>query len=259
MKLIDTHTHLYLPEFQGDIDNLLQIGAELGVNTHYMPAINSETHQNMMALEDKYPVQCKSMMGLHPCYVKEDVEKELQIVEEWLKKRQFSAIGECGLDLYWDKTYVEQQKMALIQQMNWAKIYDLPIVLHTRNATQETIEMVKKYGQVGLSGVFHCFGGTEKEAKEIIEMGFYLGIGGVVTYKNGGLDVVLKEIDLAQIVIETDAPYLAPVPFRGKRNEPAYLKTIAQKIADIKGCSLEEVAKVTTENAEQLFRSKKEK
>jgi TatD DNase family protein len=258
LKLIDTHTHLYLPEFEGDIDFLLQNQAVSGEAINYLPAINSQTHQQMIELEERYPMQCKSMMGLHPCYVKEDVEKELLIVEEWLKKRKFSAIGECGLDLYWDKTYVEQQKMALVQQMSWAKFYDLPIVLHTRNATQETIEMVKKHGHEGMSGVFHCFGGNEKEAQEIIALGFYLGVGGVVTYKNGGLDVVLKEIDLKHIVLETDAPYLAPVPFRGKRNEPAYLKNIAQKIADIKGCSLEEVAKITTENAEQLFRSKKE-
>jgi TatD DNase family protein len=251
--LIETHAHLYLEEFLEDIDGVIKNSVANGVGKIYLPAINSETHDALMDLEMKFPEVCFPMMGLHPCYVKEDYKKELILVEEWLSNRKFSAIGECGLDFYWDKTFVNQQYVALEQQIAWAIQYQLPIVLHTRNATQETIEVVKKYISSGLRGIFHCFGGTFHEAQQIIEMGFYLGIGGVVTYKNSGLDKVIADIDLRHLVLETDAPYLTPVPFRGKRNETGYLKIIAEKIANIKNCSFEEVAAQTTSNAIKIF------
>jgi TatD DNase family protein len=251
--LIETHAHLYLEEFQKDIDAVVNHSVENGVGKIYLPAINSETHKELIDLEKKFPALCFPMMGLHPCYVKEDYKTELLLVEEWLIKRKFSAIGECGLDFYWDKTFVNQQYEALEQQIAWALQYQLPIILHTRNATQETIEVIRKYTSSGLRGIFHCFGGTLDEAQQIIEMGFYLGIGGVVTYKNSGLDKVIADIDLSHLVLETDAPYLTPVPFRGKRNETGYLKIIAEKIANIKNCSFEEVAEQTTANAIKIF------
>jgi TatD DNase family protein len=193
------------------------------------------------------------MMGLHPCYVKENYISELELVQEWLNKRSFAAIGECGLDFYWDKSFVKEQYLALEKQIEWALQLNKPIVLHTRNATQETIDVIATHRTENLKGIFHCFGGSLTEAQQIIELGFSLGIGGVVTYKNAGLDLVLKEIDLKHIVLETDAPYLSPVPFRGKRNEPAFLHQVAEKIAQIKSCSLEEVAKVTSANAKIIF------
>ncbi len=251
--IIDTHSHLYLSEFSEDIDQLIIRAKSNGVDKIYLPAIDSETHESLFQLEERFPELCFPMMGLHPCYVKANVKDELQLVEDWLKKKKFYAIGECGLDFYWDKTYVKEQYEALEKQIEWALEYQLPIVLHTRNATQETIDVINQYITKGLKGIFHCFGGTANEANQIIEMGFYLGIGGVVTYKNAGLDKVIKEIDLKYLVLETDAPYLTPVPHRGKRNESSYLKIIAEKIAEIKSCSYEEVAKITSENALSIF------
>jgi TatD DNase family protein len=172
-----------------------------------------------------------------------------------LKKRKFAAIGECGLDFYWDKTFIKEQYIVLEKQIEWALEYNVPLILHTRSATQETIDVIKKYKTENLKGIFHCFGGSMEEANQIIELGFYLGIGGVITYKNAGLDIVMKELDLKHIVLETDAPYLSPVPFRGKRNESKYLLTIAEKIAIIKNCSLEEIKSITTNNANKLFHS----
>jgi len=254
MYLVDTHCHIYLEEFDVDREEMMRRTESAMVNRHFMPAINSSTHDKMMALEESYPGKCVSMIGLHPCYVKEDYQKELRIVEDWLQKRRFSAIGECGLDLYWDKTFFNQQKEALVQQISWAKSYDLSIVLHTRNATRETIDLIQKHHFEGMRGIFHCFGGSIDEANEITELGFHLGIGGVVTYKNAGLDVVVKELPLQHIVLETDAPYLAPTPNRGKRNEPSMLMLVAEKIAFLKNCTIEEVAQTTTENASKVFR-----
>ena len=251
--LIDTHCHLYLNEFTFDLGNVLSSAEGLNVKSIYLPAINSETHKELIELEYKFPQQCFAMMGLHPCYVKENYLNELQLVEEWLNKRPFAAIGECGLDFYWDKTFIKEQYIALEKQIEWALQYNKPIVLHTRNATQETIDVIARFRSEKLKGIFHCFGGSIHEAQQIIELGFSLGIGGVVTYKNAGLDLVLKEIDLKHIVLETDAPYLSPVPYRGKRNEPAFLHQIAEKIAQIKSCSLEEVAKITSANAMEIF------
>lgn len=251
--IIDTHSHLYLEEFNLDIEQIILRSKQNGVEKIYLPAIDSQTTQQLIQLEIKYPNYCIAMMGLHPCYVKENYKAELENVSLLLQQRKFVAIGECGLDFYWDKTFVKEQYEALEQQIDWALEYQLPIVLHTRNATQETIDVIKKYADKGLEGIFHCFGGSNDEANQIIEMGFYLGIGGVVTYKNAGLDKVIKEIDLKHIVLETDAPYLTPVPHRGKRNETSYLKIIAEKIAEIKNCSYEEVANTTTQNALSLF------
>ena len=251
--IIDTHCHLYLPEFSNEIDSFINSAKENGITKIYLPAINSESTEALLSLEEKHPDICVAMMGLHPCYVKSDYKDELKKVEDLLTQRKFVAIGECGLDFYWDKTFIQEQYLALEQQIDWALQYNLPIILHTRNATQETIDVIKKYKGSNLKGIFHCFGGTLEEAKQIIDLGFYLGIGGVVTYKNAGLDLVLNNIDLDNIVLETDAPYLSPVPFRGKTNEPANLKTIAEKIASIKNVSYERVAEITSKNADQLF------
>jgi len=251
--IIDTHSHLYLEEFNSDIDQIILRSKQSGVEKIYLPAIDSQTTQQLIQLEIKYPSYCIAMMGLHPCYVKENYKAELEKVSSLLQQRKFAAIGECGLDFYWDKTFEKEQYEALEQQIEWALEYQLPIVLHTRNATQETIDVIKKYADKGLKGIFHCFGGSSDEANQIIETGFYLGIGGVITYKNSGLDKVINEIDLKHIVLETDSPYLTPVPNRGKRNETSFLKIIAEKIAEIKNCSYEEVANATTQNALSLF------
>lgn len=253
MTLIDTHCHIYLEEFEADRTEMMNRAALANVTRLYMPAINSTTHDKMMTLEQEYPNNCFPMIGLHPCYVKEDYRSELQLVHDWLEKRKFCAIGECGLDLYWDKTHLTDQIDALTQQIEWAKKYKLPLILHTRNATKETIDLIKKNRFEGMRGIFHCFGGSLDEANEIFDLGFLVGIGGVVTYKNAGLDKIMMEIPLSGVVLETDAPYLAPVPNRGKRNEPSMLPIIAAKIAQIKNCSVQEVIQITTRNADQLF------
>lgn len=253
MILIDTHCHLYSEEFKDDIEGVLQRAGEEGVEHFFLPAIDSEAIPAMMQLETKFPGKCIAMMGLHPCYVKENHKEELAIVKQWLDKRKFVAVGEIGLDFYWDTSFTTQQYEAFRIQIEWALEYQLPIVIHTRNAMQETIDVVKEYKGAGIRGIFHCFGGTYEEALEIIDAGFYLGIGGIVTYKNSTLPVVLEKIDLQHIVLETDAPYLTPVPFRGKRNESSYLKYVLAKLAAIKNLPLEEVARITTSNAEKIF------
>jgi TatD DNase family protein len=253
MNLIDTHCHLYLEEFKPDIAAVIERAQALGVSRFYLPAIDSSETANMLALEQAYPGVCIPMMGLHPCYVKENWEKELALVGEWLGKRNFSAIGEIGLDFYWDKTFTNEQYTVFRQQMQWALDRNLPIVIHSRNAMQETIDAVKPYAGKGLRGIFHCFSGDADAARQVTELGFLLGIGGVVTYKNGGLDKALAAIPLENMVLETDAPYLAPVPYRGKRNESAYLQPIMEKLAEIKNSTVEEVASITTANAEKLF------
>lgn len=255
MNLIDTHVHLYLEEFGGDMPELLERAEIAGVKRFYMPAIDSSEHGRMLALEANYPDKCLAMMGLHPCYVKENVEEELALVEGWLAKRSFAAVGEIGLDFYWDRTFEAQQYMAFRRQIALARQYNLPIVIHSRNSTQECIELVKEGQDGGLTGVFHCFSGSYELARDIVKLGFFLGIGGVVTYKNAGLPAVLAQLSLDNIVLETDAPYLTPVPFRGKRNESSYLSYVVQKLADIYGVTPEEVARITTANALQLFKS----
>jgi TatD DNase family protein len=251
--MIDTHCHLYLDEFKEDIDAVIGNAATIGVNRFYLPAIDSSTHHSMLELENKYPNQCFAMIGLHPCYVKENYQDVLSIVENWLKKRKFAAIGEVGLDFHWDKTFSKEQYEAFEKQIEWAIQYQLPLILHTRKATEESIQVLKQYNNAGVRGIFHCFGGSLEQARQIIDLGFYLGIGGVVTYKNAGLAEVVKEISLSHLVLETDAPYLSPVPHRGKRNESSYLSEIVKKIASIKNCSENEVKAITDENALKVF------
>ena len=253
MILIDTHCHLYGEEFTADIEAVIERAQRQGVNRFYLPAIDSEAIPSMMALEEKFSGVCIPMMGLHPCYVKENFRDELVIVGDWLAKRPFVAIGEIGLDFYWDKTFVEQQYEAFHLQMQWALDMALPIVIHTRNAMPETIETVKPYADKGLRGIFHCFSGNAEEAKQVTGMGFHLGIGGVITYKNSGLADALADIGPEWLVLETDAPYLTPVPFRGKRNESSYLQYILTKLAEIKNLPEAELAAITTDNAQKIF------
>ncbi|TDH19779.1 TatD family deoxyribonuclease [Segetibacter sp. 3557_3] len=253
MKLIDSHCHLYLKEFANDLDDIIQKARNAGVARFYLPSINSRVVDDMLKLETLYAGECFPMMGLHPCSVKEDYKDELMIVSDWLSKRKFVAVGEIGLDFYWDKTFVREQLEAFNMQMELALQYQLPIVIHSRNATAETIAAVKPFAGRGLRGIFHCFGDGSAEATAIVDMGFLLGIGGVVTYKKSGLAETLKGVSLEHLVLETDAPYLSPVPFRGKRNEPAYLGHIVEAIAQAKGVSGEEVAMVTSANAEKIF------
>lgn len=250
--LIDSHCHLYATEFETDLPAVMQRAQDAGVRRFYLPAIDSSTTEAMLKLEASYPGTCICMAGLHPCSVKADYIQELELVNQLLSQRQFAAIGEIGLDFYWDKTFLQEQYDAFNKQIELAISYNLPIVIHTREAMTETLEVVKNYkGKV--KGIFHCFGGSPEEANQIIELGFLMGIGGVITYKNSGLAETLKHIDLKNIVLETDAPYLTPVPFRGKRNESSYLKYVQEKIALIKEVDIEEVAAVTTANALGMF------
>ena len=253
MHLIDTHAHLYLKQFDKDREAILQRAIENGVEEFFLPNIDSSSIDALLDLEAKYPDRCHAMMGLHPCSVDANFEKELEVVEEWLKKRPFCAIGEIGLDLHWDTTFFEQQKEAFKIQINWAKELNIPIVIHSRKSAWEVIEVLRAEKDERLKGIFHCFGGTIEEANAIIELGFYLGIGGVLTFKKAGLDKTLEQVDLKHIVLETDAPYLAPVPYRGKRNESAYIRIIAEKLALVKNVALEKVAHITSSNAKKIF------
>ena len=250
---IDTHTHLYDEQFDSDRKTSIQQAIDQGVEKMYLPNCDSSTIEGMLEVEKAFPSHCFAMMGLHPCYVKENVHDELSVMETWLTKRTFSAIGEIGLDYHWDKTYINEQKKAFRTQIEWSLQYNRPIVIHTREATKDTIEIVKEYAPKGVRGVFHCFSGSVETARQIIDLGFYLGIGGVLTYKNAGLQEVVQLIDLKHIVLETDAPYLSPVPHRGKRNESSYTLIIAEKLANLKGIDLTTVANITTENALKLF------
>lgn len=254
MNLIDTHTHLYAKQFDEDRAEMIQRAFENGVQQFYLPNIDSESIDAMLDLEATYPGQCFAMMGLHPCSVKENYEEELTLVKEWLYKRSFCAVGEIGIDLYWDKTFFEQQKKAFFQQIEWAVDLDIPIVIHSRESTDIIIDLLKTVKQDKLRGIFHCFGGSVEQAEQIIDLGFLLGIGGVLTFKKSGLDKTMESISLDHVVLETDAPYLAPTPYRGKRNESAYVRLVAEKLAEVKGMSLEEVAAKTTANALTLFK-----
>jgi TatD DNase family protein len=252
---IDTHAHIYADDFSADRYEMLRKCSEEGVKEIYMPNVDHASIDGMMEVESRANGQCIAMMGLHPCSVKKDFERELYLVESWLAKRRFAAVGEIGTDLYWDKTFWDQQQEAFTIQVNWAKQYQLPIVIHCRESIDPTIDLVEKLRDEKLTGIFHCFSGDAAQAKRIIEMGFFLGIGGVATFKNGGLDKVLPEINIEHLVLETDSPYLAPVPHRGKRNEPAYIPIIAKRIAEIKNITLEEVMIQTTNNANKVFKA----
>jgi TatD DNase family protein len=253
MHFIDTHAHVYAAELTTDIELVIKNSITAGVEKILMPAIDSATLDAMLQVEQQFPDHCIAMMGLHPCYVKENFKAELKLVEEWIAKRKFIAIGEIGLDFYWDKTFTKEQHFVFETQMQWALDLHLPIAIHTRNAMGETIEAVKPFAKKGLRGVFHCFSGSKESAEQIIGMGFHLGLGGVLTYKNAGVAEAIKEIPMEFLVLETDAPYLAPVPYRGKTNEPAYMLEVAKKLAEIKSLPLHEIAAITTSNAEKLF------
>jgi TatD DNase family protein len=249
----DTHAHIYAEEFDADRDDMLRRSEDAGVTRIFMPNIDHTSVDVMMEVERRNPQRCISMMGLHPCSVKKDFERELYLVEDWLNKRTFAAVGEMGTDLYWDKTFWPQQQEAFRVQAQLAKKQKLPLVIHSRDSIDETIALLQPFADGDFTGIFHCFSGTTQQAKKIIDMNFYLGIGGVATFKNGGLDKVLPDIDLNRIVLETDSPYLAPVPHRGKRNEPAYIPLIAQKICEIKKISLEQLSSATNDNATKIF------
>lgn len=253
MALIDTHAHVYSEEFKADLPDMMHRCEAVGVSKIYMPNVDHTSVDGMLELELKYSGICHAMMGLHPCYVKKDFEKELYLVEDWLNKRTFSAVGEIGTDLYWDKTFWAQQQEAFRIQVAWAKKFKRPIVVHCRESIDETIELLEPLVDNDLKGVFHCFSGNLQQAEKIISMGFYLGYGGVATFKNGGQDKVIPHISLDSIVLETDSPYLAPVPHRGKRNEPAFIQLVAKRVAELKGVPVEEIEKQTTANTLHLF------
>lgn len=253
--MIDTHTHLYSEEFDQDRKETIERALNKGVYKFFLPAIDSETHEKMLALESEFPNQIYSMMGLHPCYVKPETwENELIIIENYLNQRHFPAIGEIGIDLYWDKTTLDIQIKAFEKQIDWAIERDLPIVIHTRESFNETFEVLERKKHQKLRGIFHCFSGNLEQAKHAIDLNFILGIGGVVTFKNGKIDQFLNEIPLEKIVLETDSPYLAPVPHRGKRNESGYLDLVAGKLVDVYGKDFAEIDSITTENALKLFK-----
>ncbi len=249
----DTHAHIYSKEFDEDRTGMLRQCDDSHIKKIYMPNIDHTSIDDMLELELRHPQQCVSMMGLHPCSVKKDFESELYKVEGWLAKRKFAAVGEMGTDLYWDKTFWKQQQEAFKIQVGWARKYRLPIVIHCRESLDETLALLEPLLDTRLTGIFHCFSGTLEQARKVIAMGFYLGIGGVATFKNGGLDKVLPDLAMEHLVLETDSPYLAPVPHRGKRNNPLYIPIIASKVAELKKITLEEVKSITTRNALKLF------
>lgn len=250
--LIDTHSHVYLPEFDGDRPEMINRAVDAGISRVLMPAIDLSTHEAMLETENSY-ASCEAMMGLHPCSVKDNYEDELHVVEKYLAERKFVAVGETGLDFYWDLTYTDFQYEAFRRQIGYAMQLDIPVVIHSRNSTDECIDVVKDLQNGNLKGVFHCFSGNAEQAKRVTDLGLYLGIGGVVTFKNGGLDKVMEQVDMKYVVLETDAPYLAPVPFRGKRNEPSYIAYVVEKLSLVKKVSTEDIARITSENAEILF------
>lgn len=252
MNFIDTHIHLYAEEFSADIDTLLQVAMDKGISRFLMPNIDSASIRPMLDLSERYPENCIPMMGLHPCSVHADYLSQLKRIENQLSKKSFCAIGEIGLDLYWDKNHIREQKQALEKQLDWAVELKLPVVIHCRESFDFILELMNNRNDIP-SGIFHCFSGTEEMAKRVLDLGFYLGIGGVLSFKNAGLDKILPSIGIDKLVLETDAPYLAPIPHRGKRNEPAYLELVAIKMADVLGISLNEVADKTTENAKAIF------
>ena len=254
MQLIDTHTHLFLPEFDTDRDQVIANAIENAVGKVLLPNVDNSTIEPLLNLVAKYPDFCFPMIGLHPTSVNENYKKELENVENWLNKRKFYAIGEIGIDLYWDKTFKVEQEEAFRYQIRLAKKYDLPIVIHARESFNEIFKIMDEVMDEKIKGVFHAFTGDNNQAIKITEWGFKIGIGGIVTFKNSGLDKVVNNIDINHIVLETDSPYLAPVPKRGKRNESANIVHIAKRISEIKNISLEEVAKITTKNAKQLFK-----
>ena len=251
--MIDTHAHIYASEFDNDRDEVVKRALEQGIDKILLPNIDLESIEPMLKTEAAYPEICRPMMGLHPCYVDGNVEQTLAIIRGWFEKHNFIAVGEIGIDLYWDKTFRAEQEMAFVTQLNWAKEMNLPVVIHTRDSIEETLTLLRQEQDGSLRGVFHCFGGSVEEAQAINELGFHLGLGGVSTFKNGGMDKVIPHLDMNWVILETDCPYLAPVPHRGKRNEPAYTSLVAARVAELRGESLEVIDTLTTKNAEALF------
>lgn len=253
MILTDTHAHLYLENFNDDREQVIRNALDNGVRQILLPNIDKKTISSMLSMTDQYPDICFPMMGLHPTSVKDDYKEQLSLVEEWLPKKPFCAVGEIGIDLYWDKTHLKEQQTSLREQLRWAKQHDLPVVLHSRNSFMEIIDILKEEKDNTLRGVFHCFTGNLEEANMAIGLGFSLGIGGVLTYKNSGFVDVIEHIDLKHLVLETDSPFLPPVPHRGERNQSAWVLFVAQKLAQVKRISVDQVAEVTTHNAKTLF------
>jgi len=253
MIITDTHTHLYSEQFDEDRNEMIQRALDAGVSRFFVPAIDSDYLNSMLDLEKSFPENIFLMMGLHPTHVKENFEKELAFVKHWLDKRSFYAVGEIGIDLYWDKTLLTQQQIAFRTQIAWAKEKNLPIIIHCRDAFDEIFEILEEMKDDKLFGIFHCFTGNLEQAKKAISYNMKLGIGGVVTFKNGKIDQFLHEIPIENIVLETDAPYLAPTPFRGKRNESSYITKVLDKLAIIYELSPQEIAEITTQNSKNVF------
>lgn len=253
MQLIDTHAHLYASQFDQDREVMLERAQQHGIEHFFLPNIDLESIDGMLALEAAHPDSCHAMMGLHPCSVNANYKADLKVIEEWLQKRPFCAVGEIGLDYYWSKDFVTEQQAAFRLQSNWAKDLDVPIIIHARDSIDDLIKIVREEKTDNFRGIFHCFGGSLEQAQQIIDLGFLLGIGGVLTFKKAKLDEVLQHIDLQHLVLETDAPYLAPTPYRGKRNESAYVEIIAEKLAEVKQVEVAEIARITSQNALQLF------
>ena len=251
--MIDTHTHIYLSDLRPEISGIMQRALDRGVNRFYLPNIDVDSMKDVFSLCDAYPKHCFPMVGLHPCSVKEDFQSQLSILKESLSDNRVIAIGEIGIDLYWDKTFLNEQIEAFKIQIEWAKEKKLPIVIHCRNAYHEIYSVLKEAQDGSIKGIFHCFSGSKEEAHKIIDLGLHLGIGGVLTYKNAGLASALENIDLKHIVLETDSPYLTPVPHRGKPNESSYIYYVAEKLADVKGLSIESIDEITTKNAMHIF------
>lgn len=251
--LVDTHAHLYLKQFEEDRADVVQRAVDAGVKKILLPNIDNSTIEGMLEMEQKFPGICFPMIGLHPCSVDQDYEKQLGLVEEWVGKHSFVAIGEIGMDLYWDTTYRNEQEKAFRRQIVLAKEHGLPIVIHSRETLDFNIDIVSELQDGTLAGVFHCFTGTVEQGRKIADLGFYMGLGGVLTFKNGGLDAVVPHLPLEHMVLETDAPYLTPAPYRGKRNESAYVELIADKMAEACGIDRHQVEHVTTANAVRLF------
>ena len=251
--ITDTHTHLYSDQFDTDRKTMIQRAKDAGVSRFFIPAIDSSYTENMLSLEKENPDDVFLMMGLHPTSVKENYLEELNLVKEWLEKREFCAIGEIGMDLYWDKSFLTQQQEAFRTQIKWAKEKKLPINIHCRDAFDEIFEILEAEKSDDLRGIFHCFTGTLEQAKLAISYNMKLGIGGVATFKNGKIDKFLNEIDIKHIVLETDSPYLAPTPFRGKRNESAFITNVVDKLVDIYNLSFQEIAEITTQNSKDVF------
>ena len=251
--MIDTHTHLYLDHFKDDIDDVVQRAISVGVEKFYLPSISSKYNKSMHDLESKFPDRVFCMIGLHPCYVDKNFELEIEFVKEQIKSHNYKAIGEIGIDLFHEKKYFKQQIIAFEEQIKLALEYDLPIVIHSRESFDEIFEVLKKYKSDKLRGIFHCFTGNEDQARKIIDLNFFLGIGGVVTFKNGKISEFLSSIPLDRIVLETDSPYLAPAPYRGKRNESSYLSIIASKLSEIYNLDVSEISRITRQSSDEIF------